>query len=508
MRKRTAERTRTVIEEATLSEEGNGVGQASKVAMFYKCGMDTERIDSQGLAPLEEELAKIDALTDPSALPEVLARLHRIGIPALFEVRVFPDMTDASRQAVYVGQSGLGLPGKSFYFDENDRFAKIRAEYGVHIARMLAFALDESGPAGKIAGAVYSFETELARLALANQDLRAYMPSGTTETSQLQASVRVFDWPRYFEALGAPGVKAVILLPDSYFAQLDSLLAGTSTDVLRNYLKWHLLRGTADHLSGPIRAEAFRFYGKVMRGQQTPRSRKDLMIDETNRALGDLVGKLFIKKYFSAQTRVRVQKLVDNVKAVLKQRIEGQTWMSDTARETALRKLENMVFIIGHDDYWIDYASLEIGCGAHLANILRAREFHFARTLADLSKPVHRDRFPFPPQTVMGAYSKGLNSIVLTAGFLQPPIFDPDVDEELNYGCLGAAIGHELTHGFDDLGRQFDETGKLRPWWTDSDTTAFKRLVAPLVEQFDSYQVADGVHVNGTFTLGENLADT
>lgn len=501
-------RTGEIIEEAGRSAKQVADGPGAKVGTFYSCGMDTTRIDAQGLDPLREVMEKIDALAGLDDLPELLALLHGYGINALFEPRVMPDMSDASRNALYLGQAGLGLPGKSFYFEKNDHMEKIRAEYQDHLTRTLEIAGMDVGEAKKTAAGIYAFESKLAQIAITNIEMRAFMPQGGTRSSELQAAAKRFDWSRYFKAMGGTAeIKEAILLPDSYFKALDSVLVDIPSEDLRAYLTWHLLRGTAEHLGSPMREEGFRFYGTVMRGQESPRPRASMMIGATNLALGDLVGQIYVQKFFAKQTRERVLELVENLKAALKSRISNQAWMSDETRKTALKKLDNMVFIVGHHDHWIDYSGLKIECGSHVLNVLRAREFLLARDIAEIGEKAHRDRFPFPAQKVGCSYSKLLNSIVFTAGFLQPPFFDPDAGDGLNYGCLGAAIGHELMHGFDDLGRHFDEAGNKREWWTESEVARFKELVAPLVNQFDGYEVEDGFSVSGEFTLGENMAD-
>ena len=280
-----------------------------------------------------------------------------------------------------------------------------------------------------------------------------------------------------------------------------------SLDTLKKYLKLCMLNATSPHLSSGFRESHFRFYSGTLSGIAQPLPREELMLEETSKALGGLVGKTYLARHFTSATRDRVMKMVDVLRATLKERLENTTWMGDKAKAVALDKLAKMFFIIGPELGPDDYETFPVECGDHVQNLLRANRFRVTRNLASLSRPVSRQLFPFSPQQVFGGYHKGLNNIGFTAAFLQPPFFDPEADDSTNLGLMGAAIGHELFHGFDDNGSRFDADGLVKEWWTAAERAEFQRRTAKLVDQFNGYEVLDGLYVNGQFTLGENLAD-
>ena len=507
MRKRADEAVRAIVVEATSGLETASDPAEKKIGLFYKCAMNGERIEQRGTQPLADILDMIDGIRDPGDLLDVVAHLHLREIPSLFRFLVMPDFRDSTKRAFYVGQGGLGLPGKSFYFDDDERLVTIRTAYKEYLVRsfaLLGLPEAEAKAAGEVA---FSLELKLATASLSNSELRSSMPEGGTQLSELTKKSKHLKWNQYFEALGTSGLNEVVILTPAYFEVLDRLAGEVSLDAFKDYLRLCVLTATSPHLSSGFRESHFHFYGETLSGIDQPRPREELMLDETSKALGGLIGKTYLARHFVPATRDRVMKMVDVLRSTLNESLANMTWMSAEAKKVAQDKLAKMVFIIGPDLNQDDLEDFPVECGDHVQNVLRANRFRVTRNLASLSRPVSRQIFPFSPQQVFGGYNKLLNNIGFTAAFLQPPFFDPEADDATNLGLMGAAIGHELFHGFDDNGSRFDANGLMKEWWTAAERAEFQRRSANLVTQFNGYEMVDGLHIDGQFTLGENLAD-
>ncbi len=481
--------------------------EAQKVADLYASFMDEARIDALGLAPLQSEFRDIDALTDKRSLPGLIARFNRGIGSAPYDISIQQDARDSSKYAVSLSQSGLGLPDRDYYISGNAKFAAVRRQYRAHIATMLAKA--GVADAATSAGAILRLETALAKIQwtkVENRDpIKTYNKTLIADLPRLMPD---YDWQRYVGAMGFAGkVDYVIIAQPSYFKRLAGLIDATPLPVWRAYFKWHLLNAAAPYLSKPFVDENFAFAGTVLSGipQNRPRWQRSLAL--VNAAMGEALGKLYVAKYFPPQNKARIRALVENLIAAYRRDIGTLDWMSPPTRQGALAKLDKLVMKIGYPERWRDYGALVIRRDDLFGNVERADEFEYKRDLAKLGKPVDRSEWFMPPQTVNAYYNPLMNEIVFPAAILQPPYFDVHADDAANYGGIGAVIGHEISHGFDDHGSQFDADGNLHDWFTPQDHAKFAAKTRALVAQYDRYEPVPGFHVNGKLTLGENIAD-
>jgi len=498
------QRTARVLK-GILEEAGAGA-QGRKARDFYAAGMDLAAIERAGAAPLARDLAMIRAVRDRSGLARALARLHHRGSAPAFAIGVGPDDKQSSRNIVILGQGGLGLPDRDYYLLADARSVALRGQYRAHVARMFGLLGEAPARARRHAATVLAME---ARLAGASMDrVRRRDPEAVYHRMtrpELAAAAPGLDWDAYFGALGA-GPEAVLVRQPAFFGELGRMAALPPAD-WRAYLRWHLVLDTAEHLSAPFDRASFAFYGRTLRGvrRQQPRWRR--MVALTNDALGELLGRLYVERAFPPPARARVEQLVAGVRAALAERIRQLPWLGPAARGLALAKLDAMTVKIGHPDTWRDYGALRVDRRRHAENVLAARAFEFDRALARIGRPVDRAEWDVPPATNNAFYDATLNEIVLPAGILQPPCFDLEADDAANYGGLGATVGHELIHGFDDEGRHYDAQGNLGDWWSAAEAREFERRAELMVRQFNGYEPLPGLPINGRATLGENLAD-
>ncbi len=479
-----------------------------KVSDFYASGMDETAIEKAGAAPLRPWLAKVDGLSSANDLPALLAELRLYGFAAGFGFMAAQDSKDSTRYIGTLNQGGLGLPDRDYYLKGDTKSAEIRSKYLGHVARM--FELAGENPAAAAAGAavVMDLEAKLAKASstrVENRDpQKTYNRLTLTELQKLAAG---FDWNAYFAHLGIDRPAEINVRQPSFFAAFGELSSRVPVEQWRTYLKWHVISGMADSLASAFGEESFAFNGKVLNGVPKQEERWRRVESATDRSLGEALGQLFVRRAFSPAAKSRMIELVENLRAALKQRIETLDWMGPETKAQALRKLAAFGVKVGYPDKWKDYSSLEITRSSYAENLLRARRFEASRNLQKLGKPIDRTEWGMTPPTVNAYYSSNMNEIVFPAGILQPPFFDEKADDALNYGGIGAVIGHEMGHGFDDSGSQFDADGNLKNWWTDADRAAYKTRTDLLVKQFDAYEPLPGEHVNGKLTLGENIGD-
>jgi predicted metalloendopeptidase len=477
------------------------------VGDFYASGMDEAAINAAGIMPLREELGRIAAMKAVEELPARLARLHRIGISAGFYFVSEQDPKNSEMVIAALGQAGLGLPDRDYYLREDEKSKTLRGQYLEHVRRIFELAGDapEAGRAG--ADAVMKLETALAKGSRTNVELRDPVANynRTTEV-ELQKRTPRFNWRSYFTAIGLPQPGDLDVGQPDFFTALDAEVGATPLADWQAYLRWHLLRASAPYLSDALVNENFAFYGKTLTGQQELRVRWKRVLQAVDAGVGEAVGQLYVKDFFPPEAKARMLKLVGNLQDAMRDRLMNTPWMDAATRANAMKKINSFSVKIGYPDKWRDYSKLVINRDSYVGNVHRAAEFNSRRDLDKIGKPVDRSEWFMSPPTVNAYYNPQMNEIVFPAGILQPPFFDLKADDAVNYGGIGAVIGHEITHGFDDQGRQFDAKGNLDEWWTAESTTRFNERAAGIVKQFNAYQVED-LHVNGELTQGENIAD-
>lgn len=502
-------RLRTISESAAKQPAAPGSDQ-QKIGDFWATAMDVAKADRLGVHPLDAELARIDAITSPAGVLDTVFAFKPIGVRGLFYVRIAQDDKDSATMAVQMGQGGLGLPERDFYFNKEAGVAKIRAAYVEHMARTFVLLGRDPAAAKAAATKVMAFETSLAKASRKLEDRRdpeknynKMTPAAFTAkyTPSIDWSTRLAEWgihPSY-----------VIVGQPEFFAAEDRLLRETPVPVLKDYLRYHLVDTYAPFLSTAFDQEHFDFHGRVMSGQQEQRPRWKRVIDDENDALGMVLGRIFVKDYFPAASKQRYAAMVEAIRGTFHDRIERLDWMSPETKAKALAKLAAVTPKVGYPDKWKDYSTLVIGRDSYAANGMAANRWLFRDNLSKFGKPVDRTEWDMTPQTYNAYYNPSNNEIVLPAAiFMVPGVPDDQVDDAVAYGYAAAStIGHEITHGFDDEGRQFDAQGNLSGWWTAQDAARFNAAAQKMVGQFNAYEPLPGLHINGKASLGENIAD-
>ncbi len=478
------------------------------VGDFYFSGMDVATVDAVGISPLKGDLDRIDALQASSGIAAEIARLHHIGVGASFG---FGSEQDPKNSGMMIGglvQGGLGLPDRDYYLRTDADSAKLRDTYTAHVARMLELAGVPKADAGGQARAVVSLETALAKGSKSEVDLRDpianYHPSSLGDVQKLAPHL---DWDAYFGGIGLRSPTSIDVGQPEFLQALDAQVVATPLAEWKAYFRWHLVHDFAPFLSAPFVAENFAFYSRTLTGTPQERDRWKRVLSEVDDNAGEALGRLYVAEAFPPEAKARALSMVGSIRQVLRDRLESLEWMDGPTRAAAVKKLDAMTVKIGYPDKWIDYGKLAIDRGPYVLNVLRANVFNGERDLAKIGRPVDRTEWGMSPPTVNAYYNPTMNEIVFAAGILQPPYFDAKADDALNYGAIGAVIGHEMTHGFDDEGRQFDDKGNLADWWSAESTMRFKERSAGIVRQFAGYVALEGLHVNGELTQGENIAD-
>lgn len=500
-----------LIIEAAASEPANATGQ--KVGDFYRSYMDVQRIEQLGVTPLQSELDQIRSLTTFEALVQHLGYMQSIGVAGPVGFYVSTDAKDSNRYLAAVIQSGTTLPDRDYYLKEDEKYVVSRDALKLYVARL--FRLAGLPDPDKAAEAVLQLETKLAEIQWERTELRnAEKRYNKYEVSQLPMITPSFPWKLFLDAAGTPQLTEINVNTPSYFTGLDELLTGTPLSTWQQYLQFRLLDSTAPFLSSPFVDAHFELHNRTLAGipEQQPRWKK--AVDATSGAgagdfgvLGEAVGQLYVQQHFKPEAKQRMDELVANLLKTYEQSIHELTWMTETTKEKALYKLHRMTPKIGYPVEWRDYSGLEISPDDLYGNMKRSAVFEHQRMINKLGKPVDRKEWGMTPQTVNAYYNPGKNEIVFPAAILQPPFFDADAEDAVNYGGIGAVIGHEISHGFDDQGSKYDGDGNLQNWWTDADRAAFEKLTTAIVQQFESYEPLPGRRLNGQLTLGENIAD-
>ena len=501
------EQLRVLIEElsATPHEAGSVAG---KIGALYAMGLDSTKLNADGVAPIKEELAAINALATKSDVSKMVATLHKEGMAPFFALFVGADEKNSAMNIVQLYQAGIGMGDRDYYLLEDEGSTKMREAYKAYINKLFTLAGSSPEQADAAVDAVMKIEKAIAEISYGREDLRDsqknYNKLAYEDFKQIESPL---DWDVYFESMGLAGLKELDAKQINFYKDMNKALQNTTVDEQKYYLAFNLLSAAAPYLSDDFVDADFEFYGKVMSGKQEQQPRWKRSLNTVNGALGEAVGEMYVEKYFPASSKEKMLTLVGNLQTALSERINGLEWMSDTTKAKAQEKLAAFTVKIGYPDKWRDYSGLEIKDDSYWANVRRSNIFDMAYQLADVDKPVDKSRWHMNPQTVNAYYNPTTNEICFPAAILQPPFFNPDADDAVNYGAIGVVIGHEMTHGFDDQGRQYDKDGNLKDWWTEEDAKKFEERAQVMVNFFDSIEVAPGVHANGSLTLGENIAD-
>jgi putative endopeptidase len=497
---------RTIIEEAARANAPKG-SIKQKVGDFYAVAMDTLKLEKEGLKPIEQDLKKIDQAKSTEDVIRIIADFHKYGTGSLFGLYVTQDQKKSDEYIAYLNQGGLGLPDRDYYLKEDDNSKKIREEYIDHIGKIFTLAgkKEMASNAPKI---IMAMETDLAKASMTNVELRDDEKQYHKFTyAELNKSYPASRWETYFQAVGIPKIENLIVSQPDFFAKANEMMSSYSLNDWKVYLTWSLLNEAADKLGADLEKQNFKFYGTVLSGTKEMRPRWKRMISATNVALGEAVGQLYVEKAFSPESKKRVNEMVDNLMAAYKERIINLDWMSETTKQKALEKLAAFNRKLGYPDKWRDYTPLTINRESYYSNSVNAQNFRFNRMISKLGKPIDRTEWGLTPQTINAYYSAQKNEIVFPAAIMQPPFFNADADDAVNYGAIGAVIGHEITHGFDDQGSRYDKDGNMLDWWTAEDRKKFDERTKKIVDQFNNYKALDDLNVNGELTLGENIAD-
>lgn len=495
-----------IVDELSKQQLVEGSSE-QKVASLYANFMDEKSIEALGIQPIQAEITNVDALKSKKDIAQLAAHFSRIGVTSPFDVGIDQDMKNSTEMVAMLGQSGLGLPDRDYYLKNDAKFKKIRSQYLKYIEKILSLAGDKQ--AAQHAQGILKLETQIAKIQWSNVQNRdvtkLYNIYKTQDLAKLSPKI---DWQTYLEKQElSDKIKTIQVIQPSYFKGLSPIVDNTSLEVWKAYFKFHLVSDFSSLLSQAFVDNSFDFYSKQLREikEQKPRWKRGVQLVEGT--LGESLGQIYVKKYFSAEKKQRMEVLVQNLMKAYSQSIDKLDWMSPTTKVQAQKKLASFAVKIGYPNKWRDYSALEIKNNDLIGNVIRSREFEHQYALNKLGKPVDRDEWGMTPQTINAYYNASLNEIVFPAAILQPPFFDMDADDAVNYGAIGAIIGHEISHGFDDQGSQFDELGNMKNWWTAEDHRKFKEKTNTLVAQYNAYEPIKGYHVNGELTLGENIAD-
>jgi putative endopeptidase len=496
---------KAIAEEAAASTAVAGSEQR-QIGEFYASFMDEARVEQLGLTPLASELGRIDAIRDRAALVDYLAHLQVLGINNPVGMGIQPDAKRPDVYTIYADQAGLGMPDRDYFLSDDAKFVAMREKYLEYVNDLLGLAGRKN--AAQAAKAVMALETRLARAQWTNVELRdvdkVYNPYDLAGAAKLTPAI---DWPRYLEMMGVAGHDSVIIGEPSYFKALSGALADVPLATWKDYLRVRVVDELAPYLNAAVVERAFDFNGRTLTGTPQLRPRWKRGLAETESAIGDMLGKAYVARHFPPAAKARMDQLIANLRAAFASSIDELDWMGPETRREAHAKLDTFTVKIGYPEKWKDYPGLVIRRDDLVGNVLRAREVNHRREIRKLGQPIDRTEWFMTPQTVNAYYNPLANEIVFPAAILQPPFFDMQADDAVIYGGIGAVIGHEISHGFDDQGRKFDGTGMLRDWWTADDSERFHTRAGALVSQYSAFSPIAGANVNGELTLGENIGD-
>ncbi|HEU4852366.1 MAG TPA: M13-type metalloendopeptidase [Telluria sp.] len=508
LREDTTPQVRALIEAAQKDKSAKAGSETRKIGDFYATYMDEQAIDKLGYKPLAGELQRIRSIKDKKALPALMANLAKIGVSGPYRIGVSQDARASTVYATYISQSGLGMPDRDYYLKKDDaKLAAVRDKYLKHVETIMALAGHKDAAAK--AAQILALETQLAESQWTRVENRdANKRYNKFEVSKLDTLAPGYDWKGALAAAGVGGkTDYVIVSQPSYISGFHKTLEAQPLEAWKSYFEFHLLRNYSEYLSKPFVDADFEFYGKTISGVTEQRPRWKRAAASTEAVLGEAVGKMYVKEHFPAERKARMEVLVKNLMAAYKDSIDNLDWMSPETKKEAQAKLAKFSTKIGYPNKWRDYSKYKVVKGDLVGNMMRASQFGYARNIEKLGQPIDREEWGMTPQTINAYYRSTMNEIVFPAAILQPPFFDANADDAVNYGAIGAVIGHEISHGFDDNGSKSDGDGNLRDWWTEADRKNFMTKADALTKQYDAYSPIPGYNVNGKLTLGENIAD-
>ncbi|MFA7141549.1 MAG: M13 family metallopeptidase [Proteiniphilum sp.] len=507
LREKNQQQIRSLIEE--LSKQENPAGSnAQKVGDLYTMGIDSIRLNEQGAAPIRPQLEAIAAAKNQKDIIRLMAQVSRYAGNPFFGFSVGPDDKNSAMNIVHLYQSGIGMGDRDYYLLQDEHSRMLREAYVGLMEKQFRNAGYDEAKARQAAANVMMIETELAQSHITREMRRIpELNYHKLRVTDLNREVAPFDWDFFFTEAGAPGLDSLNVSQPEPVKAAITILQREPLERLQDYLSWKVINSAAAYLSDEFVQADFEFYGKTLSGSKELRPRWRRGVEAVDGALGEAVGQLYVEKYFPPQAKERMLTLVNNLSTSLGERIDQLEWMSDATKEKAHEKLATLIVKVGYPDKWKDYRTLEIRDDSYWQNMVRASEFDYAEMIGDLGKPVDKSKWFMSPQTVNAYYNPSSNEICFPAGILQPPFFYMNGDDAINYGGIGVVIGHEMTHGYDDQGRKYDKEGNLADWWTAEDARRFEERTKVLVDHFNQIVVLDTVHANGTFTLGENIAD-
>lgn len=497
----------TLFDKITNEEHESG-SYGQKIADFYNTGMDTVKIEEQGLSPIQPYLDEIAACKTTDDMQQVLIKGQEKGYGTLFLFFSSPDKQNSDWVIAQLYQGGLGMNDRDYYLSEDERTVEIRNEYVNHLVKMFELIGETPDVAVGKALKVMEIETRLAKASLSRLECRD--PIRTYNKMNLASLVELspnFNWPVLFERVGIPNQEEINVLMPDFFKEISTMINEVDVEVWKAYLSWGMINLAAPYLNAAMVDQDFYFHGKVMKGLEKNRDRWKRVQGITSNALSEAIGQLYVDEYFPPEAKERMELLVENLRVALGERINQLEWMSDATKEKAHEKLANINVKIGYPHKWRDYSELVVTKESYLANVLKSNAFDVAWDFSKINKPVDKAEWYMPPQMVNAYYSPSMNEVAFPAAILQPPFFYQDADDAVNYGAIGVVIGHEISHGFDDQGRKYDKNGNLNDWWTQEDAERFEARAKVLGSQYDQFVVVDSVYADGNLTLGENIAD-
>ncbi|MEN8193290.1 MAG: M13 family metallopeptidase [Bacteroidota bacterium] len=500
------DQVKTIVDDALVkADEGNN-SLAGKVGTFYNVGMDTAKIEELGISPLNEELARINAIASKNDLIKEIAHMHKSTSNPLFFFYSTVDAKNSDSVITGIWQAGLGLPDRDYYVKKDERSIEIRVKYVEHVKNMFSLMGNENSKSS--AETIMKLETRLAKAS--NTKLENRNPNATYNkltTNEIFSKYKIFNWKLYLEEVEIGDPIVVDIGQPKFLTEVDRMINNVSLDDWKTYLTWNLVRSMSPYLSSDFVDERFDFMGKFMNGQKVNRPRWKRVQNATSGALGEAIGQLYVAKYFPPEAKAKALEIVEALKVSMGESIESVEWMTEETKKEALKKLAGFGVKIGYPDKWKDYSDLQVTSDSYVKNVIASNYFDHKETLSKINQPVRDWEWNMNPQRVNAYYSPTRNEIVFPAAILQSPFFNMNVDDAINYGGMGFVIGHEITHGFDDQGRQYDADGNIRDWWTKEDNDNFKARAQKIIDQFNKYEPLDSLFVNGELTQGENIAD-
>jgi putative endopeptidase len=497
---------KSLLETVSKDTQAKPGSNNQKLRDFYLTGMDSAKTEKLGLTPIKADIATIDAIKTKEDLVRVSAILNKKGVGGMLGFYIYSDFKNSNENTCYLAQTGIGLPDKDFYFEP--AYDGIKKEYEQHVKRMFECLGNYPESAEANAKTVMKIETELAKNSMNAVEQRdpqkQYNPFTIEELKKITAQI---NWDVYFKSIGIATPTVIVVNQPKFYEGLNSLMNSISINEWKVFLKWKLVAEAAPYLSSKFVNESFKFNGTILSGKKQMKPRYKRVQTATDEALGEALGQLYVEKYFNNASKVRVNTMVDNLIAAYRDRIDSRDWMSSETKASAHKKLDKTIKKLGFPDTWINYTALTIGTESYWKNVSSGKAFQYKRMLDKIGKPVDRMEWGMTPPTVNAYYNPTSNEIAFPAGIMQVPFFDPNADDAFNYGVMGSIIGHELTHGFDDQGSQFDADGNLKMWWTETDYKNFTDKTKLIIEQFNEYVAVDSLRVNGELTQGENIAD-